>query len=144
MHTAIDTEFNEFGGELISIGLVREDGKEEYFEVEPPAVWKPWVRRNVVPLLTGPRVNNGERITRLRAFFHDDEWPSIIVDHPADIRYFCELLNLNLGNYIGTDKGWQFTVMPKLGQGFPSEVPHHALHDARALMKAFLHSRETN
>lgn len=56
-----DTEFLEDGRtiELISIGIVAEDGRE-YYAVRSDAPWDhikrhPWLMRNVVPSLPGPR-----------------------------------------------------------------------------------------
>ena len=46
----IDCEFNEFGGDLISMALVAEDGREFYdvLECKNPG---PWVAKNVMPFL---------------------------------------------------------------------------------------------
>ena len=50
MRYFLDTEFNGFGGELISLALVPEHGHDEYYAVLPlPDELHPWVERNVVP-----------------------------------------------------------------------------------------------
>ena len=46
----IDTEFNEFGGELISMALVTGTGFEFYEVLECPNPG-PWVKENVIPIL---------------------------------------------------------------------------------------------
>lgn len=58
MRIFLDTEFVDDGEtiDLISIGMVREDGAEYYAE---SAQWSkaqatPWIRENVLPYLTGP------------------------------------------------------------------------------------------
>ncbi len=50
MRIAIDCEFNEFGGELISMGLVAEDGREWYEALPCPNPGK-WVEDHVIPIL---------------------------------------------------------------------------------------------
>ena len=52
MRYFLDTEFNGFGGELISIALVPEYGDQEFYAVLPlPAYLHPWVERHVIPYL---------------------------------------------------------------------------------------------
>jgi hypothetical protein len=49
----LDTEFNEFGGELISLALVREDGESLYLVYpEPKDGYGEWVKDNVVPIIS--------------------------------------------------------------------------------------------
>ena len=52
----IDCEFNEFKGELISMALVSEDGKE-FYEVLPCKNPGDWVKENVLPILNKSSVN---------------------------------------------------------------------------------------
>jgi hypothetical protein len=53
MRYFLDTEFNGFGGDLISLALVPEYGDREYYAVLPlPEELHPWVARNVVPYLS--------------------------------------------------------------------------------------------
>ena len=52
MRYFLDTEFNGFGGELLSLALVPERGADEFYTtltIERALV--PWVERNVVPFL---------------------------------------------------------------------------------------------
>jgi hypothetical protein len=49
----LDTEFNGFGGGLLSLALVPEDGTEFYATLACDEDMLPWVERNVVPY---PRV----------------------------------------------------------------------------------------
>ena len=56
MRIYIDTEFNEFKGELISMALVAEDG-EEFYEVLHCANPKGWVAEHVMPFLEKEPVN---------------------------------------------------------------------------------------
>ena len=49
----LDTEFNGFKGELISLALFNVDGNHFYEVLELPADYcvHPWVKANVVPVL---------------------------------------------------------------------------------------------
>ena len=52
MRYFLDTEFNGFGGALISLALVPEHGDQEYYATLPlPEPVHPWVERHVVPYL---------------------------------------------------------------------------------------------
>ena len=53
MRYFLDTEYNGFGGALMSLALVPEDdAQEEFYTVlSPPARIEPWVERHVVPYL---------------------------------------------------------------------------------------------
>ena len=47
----LDTEFNGFGGELLSLALVPDEGDREFYVVLPlPDTLDPWVERHVAAL----------------------------------------------------------------------------------------------
>jgi hypothetical protein len=75
----IDTEFNAkpFAIDLISIGVVAEDGREFYAE-SSEADWSkasPWTLENVCPQLDGKGMNREDISYALRAFTDGDERP---------------------------------------------------------------------
>lgn len=51
MNLYIDCEFNGFGGQLISMALVAEDGTEFYEVVPLLEEVTPWVAEHVMPVL---------------------------------------------------------------------------------------------
>src|SRR4051794_3934264 len=51
LNVFMDAEFNGFGGDLISIALVCEDGQEWYEVAEIPAEPHPFVVQHVLPVL---------------------------------------------------------------------------------------------
>ena len=51
MRYFLDTEYDGFGGPLISLALVPEDGGEELYLVLDQDATDPWVERNVIPFL---------------------------------------------------------------------------------------------
>src|SRR3712207_6810174 len=100
MRYFLDTEFNGFGGELISLALVPEHGDQEFYAVlKLPEEVHGWVERNVVPYLHSvPEGLNGAKISRLEAaselarYLAADPDPVIVADWPEDIAHFCSLI----------------------------------------------------
>ena len=142
MRYFLDTEFNGFGGELISLALVPEHGDQEFYALLAlPDELHPWVDRNVVPYLNAvPPSVQSEAMTRLEvaeglcAYLKGDLDPVIVADWPDDIAYFCSVLITGPGDMvpIGSLK-FEFVSSPGFSTSAISRVPHNALHDARAL-----------
>ncbi len=140
-----DTEFIEDGKtiDLISIGLIREDGRTYYAESAECALSKacPWVEANVFPHLTGERKNKGRIAQDIRDFAGDDpefwawfgsyDWVSL-----------CQLY----GRMIDLPPGWPMFVrdLRQLADGTPwrareqRTTKHHALNDAVWTMEAHM------
>ena len=142
MRYFLDTEFNGFGGDLISLALVPEHGDDELYVVLPlPEVLHPWVERNVVPYLGAvPPGLNGGTVSRLEAaseiahYLRRDEAPVIVADWPEDIAHFCLLIVTRAGDMVPTGSiRFEFVSSPGFSTAAISKVPHNALHDARAL-----------
>jgi 3' exoribonuclease, RNase T-like len=142
MRYFLDTEFNGFAGELISLALVPEHGDQEFYAVLPlPDHVHSWVARNVVPYLHSVPVGlDGDRTSRLEAatglahYLAGDEDPVIVADWPEDIAHFCALLVTGPGDMapVGSLR-FEFLSSPGFSTSVNSKVPHNALHDARAL-----------
>lgn len=142
MRYFLDTEFNGFGGELISVALVPEHGDQEFYALlELPEVIHPWVERHVLPYLKSvPPGLETRTLSRLEAaaeiahyLQHDDD-PLIVADWPDDIAYFCHLLVTKAGDMAPTGSlRFEFVSSPGFSTAAISKVPHNALHDARAL-----------
>lgn len=99
MNYFLDTEFNGFGGELISLALVREDGESLYniYKIDEPL--DPWVKENVIPILatdkSGVRTFCETRLEGANAiakFLKGDSAPYIVTDWPDDVKYFCQAI----------------------------------------------------
>jgi len=95
----LDTEFNGFGGALLSLALVPEDGEEFYAVLECDDPIHPWVAQNVVPYLgnvpvglVAPRLSRDSAANALAAYLAHDPAPEIVADWPDDIAYFNQLL----------------------------------------------------
>lgn len=129
----LDTEFNGFGGKLISMALVPDDPSlpEFYKELEMTDQLEPWVRDNVVPHLILVPVSFAKFQTELADYLWKMGEVTIIADWPDDIRYFCESLITGPGMMLSFINNLKFEL--DFGIEYESLVPHNALHDARAI-----------
>ena len=131
----IDTEFNEFQGELISMALVAEDGRQFYevLHCEKPGVW---VAQHVIPFLEKEPISKDLFTMKFNHFLNSFEDITIIADWPDDIKYFCESLIVGPGVAINNPP-ISFILDRNLSSG-KSKVPHNALHDAIAIAEMYL------
>ena len=130
MKIYIDTEFNEFRGELISMALVAEDCNEFYevLHCEKPGSW---VAEHVMPYLDKTPVSLAVFQSKLQQFLFQYPRIHLIADWPEDIKHFCESLITGPGiclNYPPIIMECRRDLSSK-----DSKVPHNALHDARAI-----------
>lgn len=138
----IDCEFDGHNGPLLSIAMIRDDGRDIHIEADVKAA-DPWVIANVVPLLDCHeamdciRVAGDEVGDIIKAFIGGDISPIIIADSPVDIGRFCTALS------TGADGGWASADYPLMTfevhnvdcypTGLPCAVQHNAWWDAMAL-----------
>lgn len=146
MRYYLDCEFNGFKGELLSLALVREDGKQLYLinEEYDPEMLDPWVEENVMPIMyeatsdLGENEIAGTKLSAFPAYLYDylrgDAEPVVVADWPDDIRYFCECLIVGPGEIINIP-GIKFEVhrVDAYPTDLPGAVQHNALWDARVL-----------
>lgn len=154
MRIWIDTEFVDRGvalsatSDLISIGMVREDGKELYFEnasFYQKGRLSEFHEKHVIPKLTGKdkRLWLPELADEITRFMADVEKPEFWAFYAAyDWVLFCKIF----GTLMDLPKGWpQLCLDVKqlmIWIGIDDEparlvqdpaTKHHALHDARWL-----------
>lgn len=137
MRIWIDTEFNGFGGKLLSIALVAED-QSYLYEVLPAAMEEcvEWVQENVLPQIKAdPEGGEIEFYTplitvkhKISEFLCKYDHVEIIADWPDDIRYLMELLIVGPGLAVSTPTIMNLTIDRSLN-GL-SMLPHHAYFDA--------------
>lgn len=139
MNLFIDTEFNGFGGDLISMALVPDwcgdSSQKEFYEVLDCSNPVPWVAQNVMPVLKKGPISKEAFQFRLRQFL--SKYPAGVIIHadwPDDIAYFCKALSVSPGQIISTPK-LKFEIHSDLA--FTSSVPHNALADACAIRDAW-------
>jgi hypothetical protein len=134
MNIFIDCEFNEYGGDLISMGMIAENGKEFYRALELKRVPGEWVKEHVLPHV-GPWVYPDEFAMDLQRYLLFFDACHIIADWPEDIAWFCRMLVTGPGKRIGTPP-LTFEIDRRLDSN-NSRVPHHALEDAVAIMECW-------
>lgn len=127
----IDCEWNDFRGELISMALVADDGRE-FYQALPCANPSQWVAEHVMPVVN-ILINHGdyataERMLResLQRFLMGFDSVHIIADWPEDIERFCRALIVAPGLRINTPP----LTMEILRIEGVSACPHNALADA--------------
>lgn len=142
MRYFLDCEYNGFGGDLISLALVPEDGGEEFYvvlaESSPPNAW---VAQNVIPYLQHvPEGLKGQPLQREQAAILLAAWLTglreveLVADWPDDIALFCRLLTIGEGRMVPVPPlTFRLVSLPGFSTAANSEVPHNALHDARSL-----------
>lgn len=141
----LDTEFDGFGGELISLALVREDDKHLYLVSSETVAEEQWVIENVIPSLWNVPDNSDGYLADVELFqkliedfLQDDDDITIIVDWPDDTKYFCDLLITGPGTMINIP-GIKFEVHRV--DAYPTKVEgaiqHNAYWDAVALKALF-------
>lgn len=140
MRYFLDTEFNGFCGELISIALVPEDpARPSFYEairIEEPTEW---VRANALPVLAIEPQPREDVRDLFSAYLLHDEAPLLVADWPEDIALAARLLITGPG-YMKPVRSLRFELVDPdiIGPGVPSAVPHNALHDAAALRATVL------
>lgn len=133
MRLFLDTEFNEFGGELISMALVTDDGREWYQVRKMTTASGEWVAEHVIPKLEKDAIPDGHFVASFHAFIGQFDGCEVVADWPADFEHFTRLLS-----EAGRDLGFRIPIecTMRLVRGddtITPDNPHNALSDARAL-----------
>lgn len=131
----IDTEFNGFGGELISLAIVSEDGEQWYGVRSIPEDVEPWVAENVIPVLHAEPIGREFFHASLRVFLEKFDRPTVYADWYTDLAHFFAAM-------AGKDHAdsFSFPCTAVLLEDAPtpaSAIPHNALADARAIRDWF-------
>jgi hypothetical protein len=137
----LDTEYNGWGGALLSLALVPDEGEELYLTLSWDGTLEDWVERNVVPYLDtvphsllSPRMNRADAARTIAHYLAGDPDPLIVADWPEDIALFNALLVTGPGVMVEVPRlRFHFTALTGFSTAANSKVPHNALHDARAL-----------
>jgi hypothetical protein len=141
----IDCEFDGHGGELLSIGVVRDDGGSIHIRTDIEAK-DAWVRANVVPVMDSHSAPMSQWVPlnevgpSILHFMGDDPRPVVVADSPVDIGRFCKAIS------TGATGEWQSVYFEKMTfivesvDCYPTDLPgavqHNAWWDAMALVEA--------
>jgi hypothetical protein len=137
----LDTEYNGWGGALLSLALVPDDGEELYLTLDSTGPLEEWVERNVVPYfdmvphsLASPRMSRADAARMVAHYLAPDGDPLIVADWPEDIALFSALLVTGPAAMVDIPGlRFQFMRLSGFSTAANSKVPHNALHDARSL-----------
>jgi len=131
----LDTEFNGFGGSLLSMALVSKEGHTFYEVLEFNGQYDPWVAKNVVPKFMKDPVSCKKFQEKLEEFLGNFTHVNIIADWPEDISHFCNCLIVAPGFRMRLPGTMTFEVDFYLNPtAICSKVPHNALEDAKSMM----------
>lgn len=136
MRLFLDTEFNGFGGALMSLALASDDASmPDFYEVlEMNDPCDPWVAEHVVPRLGKPAKSRAQVAAWLADYLRTAGNPVIVADWPTDFEHLLALLITGPGMMQPTpDFAMEFKRLPGFNTADHSTVPHNALEDARSL-----------
>lgn len=139
MRLFLDSEFNGFGGALISLALVAQGCEvPDWYEcMETADGYDPWVAENVIPVLGKPPISKSEFRASFLKYIQWFDSPEVIADWHTDIMHFCSLLEGDRFEESVPFAG-KFTII-QTPEGEPKpDNPHNALNDARALRDWYL------
>jgi hypothetical protein len=136
MRYFLDTEFNGFGGALLSIALAPRDQERSpfYRRVEFTGALDPWVERHMWPHIGIPASPRSVVGGNLAAYLREDPHPIIVADWPTDFEHLLALLITGPGYMESVpDFAMEFCRLSGFNTADHSKVPHNALADAEAL-----------
>jgi len=142
MRYFLDTEFNGFGGPLIALALVPEDGGAPFYAALPCSDPTPWVAEHILPVLDVTPVSREAMGRTFAAYLGNDPDPLLVADWPEDIAHAATLLIAAPGHRYPIDR-IRFELCDAFGfdSAALSKRPHNALSDAMAL-RDYLLARE--
>lgn len=131
MKLFLDTEFNGFGGELLSMALVDEGGSFFYGRVLNTQPIHPWVAEHVITKMEIEPVDEAAFRADLHRFLRGYRNPEIVADWHADFMHFFDAFH---GADYTQSLDWSCTTRLLSGASdIQPENPHNALSDAIAL-----------
>lgn len=142
MNFFLDCEFDIPSNQLISVGIVSEDGNREFYEVvEHPNIQDEWVMANVIPILGKKAISRKEYHTNLVKWCSQFVKMNIIVNHPNDLVFFnASLICGDAGEWLELPP-LTFVVDRDLS-GKGSTILHNALADSWATREDWLRKQQ--
>ena len=156
----LDTEFSSldpYVGEILSVGLVKLTGEELYLELEHSGPVDPWVKKNILPTLTAPKVSRQEAAKQIKKFVGGEKPYMVSMINQYDFIYICKLfgredksvfhwlpidfasvlwaLGINPESYYPEDKENFFKMINIDASKYKM---HNALDDAKLLREVYL------
>ncbi len=143
MRFFVDTEFNGFGGDILSMAIVSERGKTLYLALPEQDIetmnLDPWVERYVVPVIdvynaSAKRLPKDAWGFEIQRFLRGAKNITFVADWPEDISHLMNAMIIAPGGMINLPS---FHVDMQRVDAYAAKplgaVRHNALWDARAL-----------
>jgi hypothetical protein len=160
----LDTEFNSFGGSLISLGIVRHDDPNDHLYLFVPKVdiermrveedIDPWIEENVLKNLyalpddahaiEAPVHQWGPLLADF--IYRGDEITQVLVDWPSDAMDFCKLLMIGPGKAVPMLNQTHVTILRHIDvypTSLEGAVQHNALWDALAIRQLLIEMEDS-
>ncbi|HYE59999.1 MAG TPA: hypothetical protein VEA18_02335 [Candidatus Kapabacteria bacterium] len=151
-----DTEFTYLDpkiGSLLSIGMVKNTGEELYLELAYDGTVHPWVKKHVLPSLTGEKVDQKTARRMLRKFMGKEEPYLMAYVNQFDAIYWYDLFgspqkhpaywipmdfaSILFGHGFDPNSMGKKKFFTMLGIDKEQYVLHNALDDARLLRDVY-------
>jgi len=153
----VDTEFsslNPYKGEILSIGMVKENGDELYLELEYNGLVDPWPKEHILPTLKQEKVSRKEAINLIKKFLGPKKPILVANANQFDVVYLYKLFGVKEFPFqwlvidfasILFDRGYdpiayttrQKKFLNKIGIDPGKYTQHIAIDDARILREAY-------
>ena len=157
-----DTEFTSLDpnkSELISIGLVKPSGEELYLELDCKSEPSDWVKKNVLPFLSGERTPKKKAVEMVKKFLGDKKPYIVGYINQDDVIYWQKLyfslgleddpfnlVSIDFSNVLfmlGIDPktysyGEENGFFERIGIDYKKYHKHNALDDARILREVYM------
>ena len=155
-----DTEFSSLDfkkGEILSLGLVKLDGKELYLELDFKGEADEWPKENILPFLTQEKISKEKAVILIEKFIGEEKPYVVAYINQFDMIYFYKLLGLdnfnNKFNWIPIDFAsilFSLNINPdvlvnreqsffdKFDIDISTSKQHNALDDAKLLRDFYL------
>lgn len=157
-----DTEFSSLDpnkGEILSVGLVKENGNELYLELECEGEISQWAKENILPTLQLPKVSREEACNKIREFAGNDKPVLMAYVNQFDILYLYKLFGVDDCPFFWMPLDFasilyahgynpleyyekQKEFAKKFGLDAEKYHQHHALDDARLVRDTYLKLKE--
>ncbi len=154
----VDTEFsdlNPYKGEILSIGLVKLNGKSLYLELEYNGEVSDWVKKNTLPTLTKRKLSREEAKKKIKKFVGNkkpfmisyvDNFDSIYLYKLFNIKEFpfhwipIDFASIMFGAGINPENYHdnKMKFIRQLGINPKKYKQHNALDDAKLLREVYL------
>lgn len=151
-----DTEFSDldpYKGELLSIGMIKPSGEELYIEIDYAGEVNDWVKRNVIPSLTGSKLTREEAKAKIREFMGSSTPYLVSYVNQFDAIYWYKLFGIEnqpaywipidfasvlFGAGINPTAYSNQEFLDDLGIDARKYKKHNALDDARLLKEIYI------